>query len=67
MLNAEEKIDIYDLVDLLEEKYYVKTDKDKILTLIKDTSLYYNSIMEKVYINYDIYFEETSYEKSSIN
>lgn len=58
LLNAEEKIDIYDLVDLLEEKYYVKTDKDKILTLIKDTSLYYNSIMEKVYINYDIYFEE---------
>jgi DNA-directed RNA polymerase, alpha subunit/40 kD subunit len=58
IINREEQMDIYDFVELLESEYAVKTDKDKIVSVIKDSPLYYDPIMEKVYINYDVYFEE---------
>lgn len=58
IINREEKMDIYELVDLLDSEYAVKTDKDKVIFVIKDSPLYYDSIMEKVYVNYDEYFEE---------
>jgi len=58
IVGYKEKIDIYDLIELIEEEYGVKLDKDRVITVLKDSYLYYNSIMEKVYINYEVYFEE---------
>ena len=58
ILLEREKIDIYDLKDLLEEEYGIVLEKDKLTWLIKESSLYYDSIMETVYLDYDTYFEE---------
>lgn len=58
LLLEREKIEIYDLKDLLEQEYGIVLDKDKLVSLIKEGSLYYDSIMETVYLDYDTYFEE---------
>lgn len=51
-------IDIYDLMDYMKDRYGINVEKCKIQTMAKDIDLYYDSIMEKVYIDYDEYFEE---------
>lgn len=51
-------IDIYDLIDYIKDKYGIKTDKIKIIQIAREKDLYYDTIMEKVYIDYDEYFEE---------
>lgn len=58
LLGKHQKIDIYDLIDLLKNHYGIKTSKDKLRSIIDGTELYYDSIMESVYIDYDTYFEE---------
>ena len=58
ILLEREKIEIFDLKELLEEEYGIVFEKDKLVWLIKESSLYYDSIMETVYIDYDTYFEE---------
>ena len=58
LLEKYQKIDFYDLMDLLENHYGITLPKEKILTTIGGTELYYDKIMEAVYIDYDTYFEE---------
>ncbi len=58
IVKSEKKIDLYDLEDLLMNRYGIKFNKDKIVEIIKDTDLYYSKIMKVVYANYDTYFEE---------
>ena len=58
LLLEREKIEIYDLKDLLEQEYGIALEKDKLTWLIKESSLYYDGIMETVYLDYDTYFEE---------
>lgn len=58
IVEYKEKIDIYELVELLKNDYGLKVDKDRIIWVLKESYLYYDSIMEKVYINYDTFFEE---------
>ena len=48
----------YDLIDLLEDRYGIVLPKEKLLTIIDNTELYYDTIMETVYIDYNTYFEE---------
>jgi len=52
------KIDLYDLKNMLNNKYGIEVDKYKLLSIIHNTDLYYDVIMEAVYIDYDTYFEE---------
>ena len=52
------KIDIYDLEELCHERYGVFIDKYKLISLANNAGLYYDQIMETVYIDYDTYFEE---------
>ena len=52
------KMDIYDLVDYTKKEYGIKIERHKIQQIARDRDLYYDSIMEKVYIDYDEYFEE---------
>lgn len=52
------KMDIFDLYELLEQQYGLWIKHDKILETIRTSDLYYDSIMEAVYIDYDTYFEE---------
>lgn len=58
LLETRQKIDFYDLMDLLENHYGITLPKEKLLTIIGGTDLYYDTIMESVYIDYDTYFEE---------
>ncbi len=58
LLLDREKIEIYELMDLLEDEYGIVLEKDKLTWLIKESTLYYDSIMETVYLDYDTYFEE---------
>lgn len=58
ILDRYQKFDIFDLLEYISENYGIVTDKTKILTLISGTSLYYSRIMEKIYIDYDMYYEE---------
>lgn len=50
-------IDIYDLIDLLEEKYNIKLSKEQILSSCLKTELYYNPIMEMIYLDVDKFYE----------
>ena len=58
LLGKYQKIDFYDLLDLLKNQYGISLPKDKVVEMIKSTELYYDTIMEAVYIDYDTYFEE---------
>lgn len=50
-------IDIYDLLDLLEEKYNIKLSKEKLLSSCLKTELYYNPIMEMIYLDVEKFYE----------
>ena len=58
LLEELESIDILDLEELLADKYGFKIKHDKLMETIKETNLYYDKIMEKIYIDYDTYFAE---------
>ncbi|MCT4584799.1 MAG: hypothetical protein N4A54_07755 [Peptostreptococcaceae bacterium] len=52
------KIDIYDLIDNLIEEYSINIEKYKLINIVNEKEFYYSEIMEKIYIDYDLYFEE---------
>lgn len=58
LLEKYQKFDLYDLMDLLENHYGIKIPKEKLRSIVDGTDLYYDSIMEAVYIDYNTYFEE---------
>lgn len=58
LLEKHRKIDWYDLVELLENYYGIVLPKEKIINAINGANLYYDAIMEAVYLDYDTYFEE---------
>ena len=58
LLLERSKIDIYDLMELLEQEYGLKPDRHKLFEHIEKAGLYYDKIMETVYIDYNTYFEE---------
>ena len=58
LLEKYQKIDFYDLTDLLKDRYGISIPKEKLIEIIRGTELYYDTIMEAVYIDYDTYFEE---------
>lgn len=51
-------MDIYELVELLKVGYNISIDQCKIIETVKGSSMYYDAITEKVYADYDVYFEE---------
>ena len=53
-----QKIEVHDLYNMLEQDYNLRFPYYKTLEIVYDTDLYYDSIMETVYIDYDTYFEE---------
>lgn len=59
MLLEKRKIDIYELIEVLYEHYHIQLSKEKILAIIKNSTLYYAPIMEAVYFDYHTYFNDT--------
>ena len=57
-VERERAIDIYDLESILSENYGINVSRWNLIDAIRKSSLYYDSIMEKVYVDYDTYFEE---------
>ncbi|MBU3093394.1 hypothetical protein KPL35_15110 [Clostridium sp. CF011] len=51
-------IDIFDLIENISSVYGITIERYKIPNIAKEKELYYNAIMEKIYIDYDEYFEE---------
>ena len=51
-------MDIFDLLDYLNYEYGIVTEKYKLVSWIRESELYYSETMEKVYLNYDQFFEE---------
>lgn len=51
-------IEMDDLAELLSERYGIEMRRDKLLTILYESNLYYDSIMDTVYVDYDTYFEE---------
>lgn len=51
-------IDIYDFIEYVLEEYGVKLEMYKLQQSVKESGMYYDQIMEKIYIDYDEYFEE---------
>ena len=51
-------IDIYDFIDWVKEMYGLELNRTRLLEVIKTTSLHYDSIMEKIYLNYETYYQE---------
>lgn len=58
LIKQEESIDIDEFVELLNGTYGVVFDRNSVIQGIKGSDIYYDKIMEKLYANYDIYFEE---------
>ena len=50
-------MDIYELVELMKDGYNISIDQHKIIETVKGSSMYYDAITEKVYADYDVYFE----------
>ena len=51
-------IDIYDLKELLVFRYHIEISTYKLIETTKNTSMFYDTISEKIYADYDIYYEE---------
>lgn len=51
-------IDIDELLSVFEDEYNIRLDRRTVIDECKSTSLYYDRVMEKLYIDYDTYFEE---------
>ncbi|UBH15783.1 sigma factor-like helix-turn-helix DNA-binding protein [Macrococcus armenti] len=50
--------DVNDLIYFLNEEYHINISRGFILEKVKECDLYYNDIMEKIYIDVDYYYEE---------
>ncbi|MHA4769001.1 sigma factor-like helix-turn-helix DNA-binding protein [Staphylococcus capitis] len=55
---GEKVIDIFDLTQIINDKYDVQFNYSKLIESIKHTNMYYDEIMEKVYLDLDYYYEE---------
>jgi hypothetical protein len=51
-------MELHDLVNYLDEAYDLQINRWKLLETIHNSSMYYDKITEKVYAEYEVYFEE---------
>ena len=50
-------IEIYELNDLLKEKYNLQFNTNELISFIKNTSMYYDPVSKMVFADYEIYYE----------
>ena len=58
LIEREESIDVGEFVRKLHDQYGVVMDRSDVLEKIKDSTVYFDKIMDKLYADYEIYFEE---------
>lgn len=52
------KIDIHDIIEILEREYGLKINKNQILNQTRESRIYYSQVTEILYGDYEIYYEE---------
>ena len=57
-MNQQNSIEIDQLLTGFQEKFHISLDRDRLIWCIQNTELYYDNIMQKVYLNYNTYYEE---------
>ena len=57
-LNTFKSIDVYELVEILNEKYNTQLSVSKIIEKVRNSEMYYDEIMEKAYLDLNYYYEE---------
>ncbi|ABR48303.1 RNA polymerase, alpha subunit domain protein [Alkaliphilus metalliredigens QYMF] len=50
-------IDIHDLSDIFKQQYNVNVNTRKLIDIVRYSSLYYDAISEKIFADYDTYYE----------
>ncbi|MGN0574569.1 MAG: hypothetical protein ACI4J2_00940 [Ruminococcus sp.] len=58
LLQQYNSIELDELLDEVYDTYHITLDKGDLKWNIKNTELYFDDIMGKIYRNYDVYFEE---------
>ncbi len=58
LLRKYRRIELYDLLDMLQDEYGLKQTKEDVIYTVRGSDMYYDAIMETVYIDYDTYYEE---------
>lgn len=51
-------MDIYDMIDYLKDEYGIVVEKYKLTEWARESNLYYSDTMEKIYTDYDEFYEE---------
>lgn len=58
ILRKIKKMDICEFIDRISKDYGITLKKDKIIWLIKDSELYYDSNIKKIYLKKEFYYED---------
>lgn len=58
VLKTKRKMDIDDFVDYVFNEYGIRIPREKITWLIKNSDMYYDTIMEKIYLTKEEYYDE---------
>jgi DNA-binding CsgD family transcriptional regulator len=51
-------IDIYELIYMLRSYYNISVNISKIREIVKNSTMFYDAVSEKIYADYDTYYEE---------
>ena len=51
-------MDVYDLGDYLSDEFGLYIPTSKLIETIRESSMYYDSISQKAYLDYDVYFSD---------
>ena len=58
ILKSKRKMDIDDFVDYIFDEYGIKILREKITWIIRNTDMYYDSIMKRIYLTKEDYYDE---------
>ena len=50
-------IEVKDLEDIIKRQYNININTWKLIQTVKDSSMYYDPISEKIFADYDTYYE----------
>ena len=51
-------MDIYDLADYMRDEFGLYIPTSKLIETLRESSMYYDSISQKAYLDYDVYFSD---------
>ena len=58
IVHRNSSIEIYDMIDYMRDEYGIEISKSKLINRIRGANVFYSDTMEKLYANYDCFFEE---------